>query len=69
MTGAIRSGGFVTPGNNLPRQCGIETFTTHLTDAFVEQLPEVAGFVVAMNDAGRHHAYPSRVRFEIERGT
>jgi hypothetical protein len=31
----------------------------------VEQLPGADGFVVAMNDGGRHHAYPSRVRFEI----
>ena len=29
---------------------------------------DVAGLQVAMNDAGRHHAYPSRVRFEIAEG-
>ena len=34
----------------------------------VEPLPGVDGFVVAMKDAGRHHAYPSRVRFEIGEG-
>lgn len=56
---------FATLGNHLPRQCGIATFTTHLTDALLEQLPGADGFVVAMNDAGRRHAYPSRVRFEI----
>ena len=55
-------------GNHLPRQCGIATFTTHLSDALVEEMPGVDGFVVAMNDAGRHHAYPSRVRFEIQEG-
>jgi glycosyltransferase involved in cell wall biosynthesis len=49
----------------LPRQCGIATFTTHLTDALVEQLPHTDAFLLAMNDAGRRHAYPSRVRFEI----
>jgi glycosyltransferase involved in cell wall biosynthesis len=59
---------FATLGNHLPRHCGIATFTTHLTDALVEQLPGADGFVVAMNDAGRHHAYPSRVRFEVGEG-
>jgi glycosyltransferase involved in cell wall biosynthesis len=59
---------FATLGNHLPRQCGIATFTTHLTDALTEQLPGADGFVVAMNDAGRRHAYPSRVRFEIAEG-
>ena len=59
---------FAMLGNHLPRHCGIATFTTHLTAALVEQLPGVDGFVVAMNDAGRHHAYPSRVRFEIGEG-
>ena len=59
---------FATLGNHLPRQCGIATFTTHLTDALIAQLPGADGFVVAMNDAGRRHAYPSRVRFEIAEG-
>jgi hypothetical protein len=31
-------------------------------------LPDVDGFVLAMNDAGRRHAYPPRVRFEIAEG-
>lgn len=34
----------------------------------VEELPGTDGFVVAINDAGRHHADPSRVRFEIGEG-
>jgi glycosyltransferase involved in cell wall biosynthesis len=55
-------------GNHLPRQCGIATFTTHLTDALAEALPGADGLVLAMNDAGRRHAYPSRVRFEINEG-
>lgn len=59
---------FATLGNHLPRHCGIATFTTHLMDALVDRLPGSDGFVVAMNDAGRHHAYPSRVRFEIGEG-
>jgi hypothetical protein len=68
MKGADQIRRFATLGNHLPRRCGIATFTTHLTDALVEQLPGADGFVVAMNDAGRHHAYPSRVRFEIGEG-
>src|SRR5687768_7096959 len=56
---------FAVLGNHLPRQCGIATFTTHLTEALANELPHADGFVLAMNDAGRRHAYPSRVRFEI----
>ena len=59
---------FAILGNHLPRHCGIATFTTHLADALVEALPGADGFVLAMNDAGRRHAYPSRVRFEINEG-
>ncbi len=55
-------------GNHLPRQCGIATFTTHLADALATELPDVDTFVLAMNDAGRRHSYPSRVRFEIAQG-
>jgi len=68
MRGADQIRRFATIGNHLPRHCGIATFTTHLTDALVEQLPDADGFVVAMNDAGRRHVYPSRVRFEIGEG-
>ena len=68
MSGAEQIRRFAMLGNHLPRHCGIATFTTHLTDALVEQLPDADGFVVAMNDAGRRHAYPSRVRFEIGEG-
>lgn len=53
-------------GNHLPRHCGIATFTTHIADALAEELPGADGFVLAVNDAGRRHAYPSRVRFEIK---
>ncbi len=52
-------------GNHLPRQCGIATFTTHLSSALAEASPGIDCFVVAMNDPGRQHAYPGRVRFEI----
>lgn len=59
---------FAVLGNHLPRRCGIATFTTHLADALAEALPGADGFVLAVNDAGRHHAYPPRVRFEITEG-
>src|SRR3954468_24450259 len=59
---------FAILGNHLPRHCGIATFTTHLAEAVGGELPDVDGFVLAMNDAGRRHAYPPRVRFEITEG-
>ena len=52
-------------GNHLPRQCGIATFTTDLCDAIGAAFSDADCFVLAMNDAGRRHAYPDRVRFEI----
>lgn len=55
-------------GNHLPRHCGIATFTTHLADALATALPDTDTFVLAMNDSGRRHAYPARVRFEIAEG-
>ena len=56
---------FAVLGNHLPRQCGIATFTTHLAEALANELPHADALVLAMNDAGRRHTYPSRVRFEI----
>src|SRR5688500_5073675 len=56
---------FAVLGNHLPRHCGIATFTTHLAEALANELPHADALVLAMNDAGRRHAYPSRVRFEI----
>jgi glycosyltransferase involved in cell wall biosynthesis len=55
-------------GNHLPRQCGIATFTTDLSDAIATAFPTLDCFVLAMNDAGRRHPYPARVRFEITDG-
>ena len=53
-------------GNHVPRQCGIATFTSDLIGAISETDPELDCFVVAMNDVGMRHAYPGRVRFEID---
>jgi glycosyltransferase involved in cell wall biosynthesis len=52
-------------GNHMPRQCGIATFTTDLSNALGDERADLDCFVVAMNDAGRQHDYPERVRFEI----
>jgi glycosyltransferase involved in cell wall biosynthesis len=52
-------------GNHLPRQCGIATFTSDLAAAIGSEHPDLECFVLAMNDPGRQHAYPARVRFEI----
>src|SRR5690242_3306250 len=52
-------------GNHLPRQCGIATFTSHLAEAIGGLASAPDCFVLAMNDPGRQHAYPGRVRFEI----
>jgi glycosyltransferase involved in cell wall biosynthesis len=61
--GAIRTVAML--GNYLPRQCGIATFTTDLTEAIAVEFPGLDCFVLAMNDLGHRHAYPARVRFEI----
>lgn len=55
-------------GNHLPRECGIATFTTHLSEAISAESSELDCFVLAMNDPGRRHAYPARVRFELAEG-
>lgn len=52
----------------MPRQCGIATFTTDLSSAIALESSSVECFVLAMNDPGRRHAYPARVRFEIAEG-
>ena len=58
MTGADQIRRFATLGNHLPRHCGIATFTTHLTDALVEQLPGADGFVIAMGTQGTTEGGP-----------
>ncbi len=52
-------------GNHLPRQCGIATFTTDLSEAISTEFPKLECFVLAMNDADQQYRYPERVRFEI----
>jgi glycosyltransferase involved in cell wall biosynthesis len=52
-------------GNHLPRQCGIATFTTDLSEAIADVAPELDCFVLAMNDGAHRYAYPGRVRFEL----
>jgi glycosyltransferase involved in cell wall biosynthesis len=52
-------------GNHLPRQCGIATFTTHLSEAISTAFPILECFVLAMNDTNRDYQYPERVRFEL----
>ena len=55
-------------GNHLPRQCGIATFTTDLSEAIGAAFPALDCPVLAMNEPGKRYAYPSRVRFEIAAG-
>jgi glycosyltransferase involved in cell wall biosynthesis len=52
-------------GNHMPRRCGIATFTTDLGAAIASEFGDIDCFVLAMNDGGKRHAYPPRVRFEI----
>jgi glycosyltransferase involved in cell wall biosynthesis len=55
-------------GNHLPRQCGIATFTTDLSDAITAEYGAAALSVVAVNDAQSSYPYPARVRFQIDEG-
>jgi len=52
-------------GNHLPRQCGIATFTTDLSDAITAQYGAAVLSVVAVNDPQSCYKYPTRVRFQI----
>ncbi len=52
-------------GNFLPRQCGIATFTTDLTEALAREIRAIDIFALAMSDIEKEYNYPSRVRFEI----
>jgi len=45
-------------GNYVPRQCGIATFTTDLTQAISAEAPDINCWAVAMNDQPEGYAYP-----------
>src|SRR5436190_1603803 len=51
--------------NYLPRQCGIATFTTDLSDAFSEKFSDIQTMVLAMNDTPEGYVYPDKVRYEL----
>jgi glycosyltransferase involved in cell wall biosynthesis len=55
----------VVIGNHLPRQCGIATFTTDLSDAITAEYGAGGLSVVAVNDPQSSYAYPARVRSQI----
>lgn len=60
-----QSGQFAFIGNHLPRQCGIATFTTDLSQAIAAEYPETNCFAVAVNDTAEGYQYPAQVRFEL----
>lgn len=61
----INSTAIAVLGNHLPRHCGIATFTTDLADALRDARQGLEPTVIAMNDAGKQHAYPDRVGFVL----
>lgn len=52
-------------GNYLPRQCGIATFTTDLSDAIASEYPNITCIALPINDIKEGYDYPNRVRFEL----
>lgn len=52
-------------GNYLPRQCGLATFTSDLTEALAKASPEVTSWALAMNDRPEGYDYPPQVHFAI----
>jgi glycosyltransferase involved in cell wall biosynthesis len=52
-------------GNYLPRQCGIATFTTDLSESFSAQFPEIQTMVLAMNDVPEGYSYAEKVRYQL----
>jgi glycosyltransferase involved in cell wall biosynthesis len=55
--------GFV--GNNLPRRCGIATFTHDLHHAVATARPALETAIVAMNEPGSAYDYPASVRIQV----
>ena len=52
-------------GNQLPRRCGIATFTHDLHQAVSTARPGLETSVVAMTDPDQTYAYPPSVRFQV----
>ena len=52
-------------GNYLPRQCGIATFTTDLSESIAKSFQNTTCIAVPVNDIDEGYDYPSRVRFEL----
>jgi len=53
-------------GNYLPRQCGIATFTTDLSQSLARELPIEENLInVAMDDIPEGYHYPHQVKFRV----
>lgn len=53
-------------GNYLPRQCGIATFTTDLSQSLAQELPQEENLInVAMDDIPEGYNYPHQVKFRV----
>ena len=53
-------------GNYLPRQCGIATFTTDLSQSLARELTIEENLInVAMDDIPKGHNYPPQVKFRV----
>lgn len=53
-------------GNDLPRKCGIATFTHDMYTSLAGLFPQVESFVVAVNDRAYSYEYGSEVQFEFD---
>src|SRR5262245_60803639 len=60
----IRKIAFVA--DNMPRKCGIATFTFDLRNAVASQYADVECIVVPVDDVEGGYDYPTEVRFEIQ---
>ena len=61
--GPVRRVAFI--GNQLPRRCGIATFTHDLHQAVSTARPGLSTSVVAMTDPHQTYDYPPNVRFQV----
>jgi len=53
-------------GNYLPRQCGIATFTTDVSQSIARELKSEKNLInVAMDDTAQGYNYPSQVKFRV----